>query len=245
MRAAVAVAGCVLLLGASQAGAEPPRSLRVLFVGNSLTSTNDLPAVAAGIARRAGRRLEYQTIAYGGFSLEDHWSQGDARRALASGSWDLLVLQQGPSALPESQVNLREWAARFADEARAHGTRPALLTVWPEGYRRSAIRDVVASYRRAAAAARADLLPAGAAWQIAWRCSSRFGLYGPDDFHPSLLGTYVAALDVYGRLFRAPISTTPRPTGVAASAARLARWSASVSLGRRPFSRRCGRHSPR
>jgi hypothetical protein len=64
---------------------------------------------------------------------------------------------------------------------------------------------VIASYRRAAAAARADLFPAGLAWQIAWRCKPALGLYGPDGFHPSALGTYAAALVLYGRLFKAPL----------------------------------------
>jgi hypothetical protein len=150
--AALAVACC------SAAAAQPPQTLRVLFVGNSLTATNDLPAVVVRLAAQSGRRLEYRSIVFSGYALEDHWQQGDARAALASGGWDVVVMQQGPSALPESQANLREWSSRFADEARAHGVRPALLTVWPESYRRGALRDVIASYRRAAAAARAELL---------------------------------------------------------------------------------------
>jgi hypothetical protein len=173
--AAVAIAALAAGRGA-RAEAQP---FRVLFVGNSLTATNDLPAVVAGLARARARTLEYRTIAFGGYALEDHWARGDARAALASRSWDIVVLQQGPSALPESQINLREWASRFADEARAAGTRPALLTVWPESYRRGALRDVIASYRRAAAAARADLFPAGLAWRIAWGCRPGLALYGP------------------------------------------------------------------
>jgi hypothetical protein len=186
-----AVLALTLVLGASSAAAAP-RSLRVLFVGNSLTATNDLPAYVAGLADASGRRLEYRTIAVGGYSLEDHWNLGEAQKALASRSWDVVVMQQGPSALPESQVNLRAWAIRFADEARSKGTRPALLTVWPESYRQYALADVITSYRRAAGAAGADLLPAGLSWQYAWRCDRRLGLYGGDGFHPSPLGTYAA-----------------------------------------------------
>jgi hypothetical protein len=159
----VAAIASAALAGDHGARAEARPPLHVLFVGNSLTTTNDLPAVVAGLARATGRSLEYRTIAFGGYALEDHWAQGDARAELASRTWDVVVMQQGPSALPESQINLREWASRFADEARAAGTRPALLTVWPESYRRGALRDVIASYRRAAAAARADLFPAGLA----------------------------------------------------------------------------------
>src|SRR5215217_3779683 len=137
MRALLAAAVVALVLPAGAADGAV-RSLRVLFVGNSLTQTNDLPAVAASLARSSGRRLEYRTVAFGGYSLEDHWQQGEARAALASGSWDVVVMQQGPSALPEGQAHLREWAGRFAELARANGTQPALLTVWPESYRGNA-----------------------------------------------------------------------------------------------------------
>lgn len=106
------IAAVALIVPGSAAYARVP-SLRVLFVGNSLTATNDLPAVVATLARSSGRKLEYQTVAFGGYSLEDHWNQGDARAALASRKWDVVVMQQGPSALPEGQAHLREWASRL------------------------------------------------------------------------------------------------------------------------------------
>jgi hypothetical protein len=231
-RVFLGVAALALVLAAAGSAA-PPKALRVLFVGNSLTFTNDLPAVTAGLARSHGRALEYKTIAFGGYALEDHWAQGDARAALATGNWDVVVMQQGPSALPESQANLRAWAIRWADEAAKYGTRPALLTVWPESYRKSALVDVIASYRRAAQASGAELLPAGDAWRLAWRCAPRLPLYGPDGFHPGSLGTYAAGLVAYGRLFHAPI-VEQRGT----RNRRLVQKAAARSLGR-PVVRPC------
>ena len=117
------VISLVALAVAGSTSAAPPEPLNVLFVGNSLTQANDLPAQVARLATATGRSLEYKTVAFGGFNLEDHWNQGDARTALATGDYDVLVMQQGPSALPESQVDLKLWAGRWADEARAAGTR--------------------------------------------------------------------------------------------------------------------------
>ena len=79
-------------------------------------------------------------------------------------------MQDVPPYLPEDREHLRIWASRFADVAREAGTRPALLTVWPDLERRSALPDVVASQRLAAQAAGAQLLPVAEAWQAAWRC---------------------------------------------------------------------------
>ena len=237
------VLSLVALAVAGSTSAAPPEPLRVLFVGNSLTQANDLPAQVARLAAATGRSLEYKTVAFGGFNLEDHWNQGDARTALATGDYDVLVMQQGPSALPESQVDLKLWAGRWADEARAAGTRPRAL-------------DGMARVLAAGCAFRCHLLvpagcrgrrrgvyPAGAAWLFAWQCRPALGLYGPDGFHPSPLGTYAAALVVYGRLFTAPlrVAALGKP-GVAAKTVRLLEWAAAKSLERKlPASSRCGR----
>jgi hypothetical protein len=158
------------------------------------------------------------------------------------------VMQQGPSTLRESEANLKIWAKRFADAARSAGTTPALLTVWPESYERPQIVTVMGSYRRSAKVAGAVVLPGGDAWWEAWRCRDAFPLYGPDGFHPSRLGTYLAALVVYGRLFgdsplRAPADLKRFGVAFATTAknARAARTAAATVLGVRPRSvPRCG-----
>src|SRR5262245_4444859 len=141
VRLSLLAALLVLATGTGARGQATPDPLRVLFVGNSRTATNDLPAEVARLATAARRPLEYRTVAFGGFNLEDHWNQGDARAALAAGDFDVLVMQQGPSALPESQVDLKLWATRWAEEARKVEARLALLTVWPESYRIDALSD--------------------------------------------------------------------------------------------------------
>ena len=57
-----------------------------------------------------------------------------------------------------------------------------------------------ASYRLAAQDVGGVLLPAGDAWLAAWRLDPSLSLYGPDGFHPSVAGSYLAALTIYGGL---------------------------------------------
>jgi hypothetical protein len=181
-RQAVWLVVCALCLGCSASETEPDGALRVLFVGNSLTYTNDLPGVVAAFGAAAEEPLVVETVAFPNASLENHWYGGEAREALASARWDVVVLQQGPSSLPENQAHLRTWTARFADEARTHGTEPALYMVWPSDARRGAFPAVVASYTQAAEAASAALLPAGAAWLAAWDAHPAFAPTGPTVF---------------------------------------------------------------
>jgi hypothetical protein len=197
-RLAAAIALLALLVACADTRAG--KRLRILFVGNSLTMANDLPEMVENIAKANGERIECLSVAFSGYSLEDHWSQGDAARAIAAGSWTFVVLQQGPSALPESRVHLRADVRRFDEVITRHGARTALYMVWPSSERRQDFDAVSESYALAAADVRGILLPAGDAWRAAWREDPSLPLYGSDGFHPSPLGSYLAALVIYNRL---------------------------------------------
>jgi len=75
----------------------------------------------------------------------------------------------GTSSLPENQLNLRDWTARFDTVVRATGARTALDMVWPESIRLEAFDAVSQSYARAADGVGGMLLPVGEAWRVAWR----------------------------------------------------------------------------
>lgn len=181
---------------------------RILFVGNSLTYANDLPQHVCALAQAAGREVVCESVARPDFSLEDHWNAGEARKVIARG-WDVVVLQQGPSALPESRVLLVEYAKRFDAEIRKAGGRTALYMVWPSRARAGDVDGVARSYAAAAKAVGGLLLPAGDAWRAAWRLDASLPLYSADGFHPSPMGTHLAALVIYRQLFGEPAPARP------------------------------------
>jgi hypothetical protein len=184
--------------------ASPSKSLRVLFIGNSLTSTNDLPLVVQALAKAGGKgkRMYVEAVTAGGANLEDLWNSGEAPRAISSRRWNVVVLQQGPSSLPESRVHLRAWTKTYAELIRRVGGRPALYMVWPGLERDAFFDDVRESYSLAAYDVNGIFLPAGEAFRAAWRRDPTAPLYASDDFHPSVAGTYAAALSIYGILYR-------------------------------------------
>ncbi len=188
-------------LSAVALGAPPQRPERVLFIGNSLTLANGLGAMVEALAREAGDvPIETRTVAVGGFSLEDHWTQGDARRVLAAGGWTTVVLQQGPSTRPASEALLREFVRRFAGEAARIGASTAILMAWPPRAGPGTIDDSSRSHRRAAADVGALLLPVGEAFRVALESSPRLEVLSSDGFHPSPLGTYLAAIVIHRAL---------------------------------------------
>ncbi|MDQ6893101.1 MAG: hypothetical protein M3167_10525 [Acidobacteriota bacterium] len=159
--------------------------------------------MVAGLAAAAGQRpLAWRAVLQPGASLEDHRKAGEARRAIRSERWDFVVLQQGPSALPESRVLLRRDAALFASEIREAGARPALYMVWPSRSRGFDFDGVSVSYRTAAREVGGLLLPVGEAWRAAWTRDPKAELYSADGFHPTAEGSYLAALVMYEALYR-------------------------------------------
>lgn len=198
----------LLLVGLLSCGSsgppDPGESLTVLFIGNSLTYTENIPALVEGLGHAAGLdRVRVVAVAKPDYSLEDHWNDGEALDSIAEGGWDAVVMQQGPSSLVASQAHLLEWTGRFAERIRAVGAEPAVYMVWPpaDGF----WDGVVAGYTAAAEAHDAVLLPAGRAWQAVLGAHPEIGLYSNDQFHPSRAGAYLAALVIFGGL-------TDRPT---------------------------------
>ncbi|MBL8985775.1 MAG: hypothetical protein JNJ80_05880 [Gemmatimonadetes bacterium] len=216
----------------------PEGDTRVLFIGNSLTYVNDLPAMVAAVARQAGNdKVSTAAVAYPDFSLEDHWNEGTARRALADHRWEYVVMQQGPSSLPENQVYLANWSATFAPAIRAAGAEPVLYMVWPSSPRSADFPAVRQSYRNAAAGVSGVFAPAGDAWTAAWETDPALPLYSGDGFHPSVAGTYLAAIVILNRVTGIDPLTLPAAvpgSGLPAATVRVLQQAARAALDRNP-----------
>ena len=199
-----AVATALVLVGAlasaaqspAVAGSAAPPARRVLFLGNSLTAANDLPALVQAMARAQGLAFDYRAVTHRNYAIEDHWTDGTARLLTAGEKWDVLVLQQGPSSRPESRAHLLQWSQTWADAARRDGTTTALYMVWPMQGQPDGFALVARSYREAATGSRARLFPAGEAWAAVLAASDAPTLYSSDGLHPTPAGTFLAAMVV-------------------------------------------------
>jgi hypothetical protein len=218
----------ILLFGVAacaNGASEPsgPHAKRILFIGNSFTYTNNLPEMVGALATQAGvNDLYIESVTFGGVSLEDHWNEGTARARLADATWDLVIMQQGPSSQPDSRVLLMEYAQRFNTEIRAAGARPAFFMVWPDITRQGDFDGVSRNYRAAADSTDGMLFPGGEAWRAVWRRDPVIDLYSPDGLHPTPLGTYVVALVMTGQITGKAIVGMPHDFSVNGMEIRIA-----------------------
>lgn len=190
-------------------GPLPEGGVRVLFLGNSLTYTNDLPRTIADMAKSVNDTpLVYRVIAKPNYALEDHFNDG-LEAAINGKGFHFIVMQQGPSSLASSGVHLSAWTTAINTLAVAAGARSALYQVWPAGGDPATFAAVRTNYREAAVAVNGMFIPAGQAWLEVWAEDPQLGLYSADHFHPSPLGTYVAALVNFEMLYDRPATDLP------------------------------------
>lgn len=175
-------------------------TLRLLFMGNSLTYVNLLPVMVDSLAAAAGIPIISTMMASPSYALVDHYDILERRALVQNGDFDFVIMQQGPSSLPESRVLLLDGVRLWNPLIRAGGARPALYAVWPEKARSNVFPDVSESYRLAAVEVDGLFFPVGDTWVETWARRPDAALYGPDDFHPSVAGTYAAAVVIVSML---------------------------------------------
>jgi len=196
-----------------------PKTYRVLFVGNSLTYVNDLPATlrAVAAAQPTPSKIETQTFVAPGGSLAERWEDGKAAAALGEGHWDAIVLQErggvlacmvDPAQRTQSDCRASDRAHReFAARAKAAGARVLLLSTWGPDAQYQAKLDRAA--KQLASRLDAQVVPAGATLRaLANRIGDKATF--PDGIHPSVLATLVMAV----QLHEAIVGAMPQATDV-------------------------------
>ncbi len=195
----------------------PPRTgevLRVLFIGNSLTYVNTLPAMVEALADSAKLRpLAWKMVAYPDYNLEDHWARPEARAAIREGGWDVVVLQQGPSSTTANRAQLIASTKLINQEIRSVNARAGLYAVWPQYVNLFTLEASAESYRLAADSVGGVLFPVSLAWKAAWQREPNAPLYANDGLHSSVAGSYLAALVIFQQLYqRSPVGLPARIT---------------------------------
>jgi hypothetical protein len=194
----------------------PVDGIDVLFVGNSLTYVNDLPATVAAIGATTGDVIRVSSAVGPDLALIDHLNgASDAVAQLRRGGWALVVLQQGPTPAGICRDSLVLWAAGFAPYLRGSPARLALLMPWAGVTHQDLFDEVRVSFEAASVGVGGVFMPAGEAWRSILQSNPDVQLYGDDGFHPSPAGSFLAALEIYERITGRDARTLPAQAFVA------------------------------
>ena len=187
--------------------------IRVLFVGNSFTFTNSLPALVHELAAGDTGATPIFSVEYaaGGWSLHQANEDEGLDKLLQEVHWDVVVLQEKSwvLSLPEDHWRRETYpAARdLHEKISAVGARTVLFMTWGyvRGDRWHEPHDTYAAmqarladgYSELGAELGAQVAPAGLAWAEALRREPSLHLWAGDGQHPGRLGSYLAACVFY------------------------------------------------
>lgn len=212
---------------------------KVLFLGNSYTAVNNLPSLVSSIATSLGDVLIYDSNTPGGYTFNGHSTNTTSIAKINSNNWDYVVLQeqsQLPSFPPAQVANdvypyadslnrmilendsctrtmfYMTWGRKNGDASNCPFYTPVCTYDGMQGRLR-------ASYLEMANDLDAEVSPVGAVWKKFRTDFPLVELYNPDESHPSIHGSYLAACTFYASIYhKSPIGAFV-PVGVSAQEA--------------------------
>ncbi|MEO6489791.1 MAG: DUF4886 domain-containing protein [Ferruginibacter sp.] len=190
---------------------------KVLFLGNSYTSVNNLPYLIAEVAKSAGDSLYYDSYLIGGYTLDQHYQDSNSLKKIMMGGWDYVVLQDQSQvpAFPDYSGsggrNLSTLIQKYNPCARTmfymtwgrKNGDASNCSSWPPVCTYEGMDSLLhLSYMQMAAANHADVSPVGALWKYIRQNVPGIELYQSDESHPSFSGSYAAACSFYSAIFK-------------------------------------------
>jgi len=189
------------------------QAVHVLFIGNSYTYANDLPATFAKLACSAGRKVETAMSAEGGWKLSDHLASSKTMDLIKQQKWDWVVLQDQSEipAVNDWRVQYMYPAARqLVPAIRKNGSNPIFLLTWAhrDGLPAAGLStyhemqtQLAVGYTSMAIELHVPIAPVGTAWEKNLSHPKPLSLWSDDGSHPNEGGTYLAAAVLYASTF--------------------------------------------
>ena len=207
----------------------------VLFVGNSYTFYNDLPNMVKQIALSFGDTLNYDQNTPGGATLQMHSTNTQTLSKISQQQWDNIIIQcqsQEPSFSPSQVSNdVFPYAQILIDSIESNSvcTEPIFFMTW--GRKHGDLQNCqsyppICTYTGMQERLRESYLdmtfnhnatcsPVGMSWKESIVQDSALNLYSPDNSHPNIYGSYLAACTFYATIFKkSPIGSTYMPIGI-------------------------------
>jgi hypothetical protein len=187
----------------------------MLFIGNSFTQRNDLPGLLAELAAARDISVAHQLISVGGASLRTHWNAGVAAKAIASGDYDYVVLQEQSTLPVKNAQRMAENVRLFAEAILRAGSKTVLYMTWARQHAPQTQQAITDAYSSIGRERGAVVVPVGLAWQSFLKEHDRPVLYDRDQSHPTLAGSYLAACVFLATLLKAnPVGIERGPAGL-------------------------------
>jgi hypothetical protein len=176
-------------------------SQKILFIGNSLTYTNNLPIILEEIGTIYSKKIDTEMVCHPNYAIIDHLNDGIIQQKIATENYDYVIIQQGPSSQEKGRKMLINDGKKIARLCSKYNSKLGYIMVWPSKRYYFTFDEVIKNHTEAAKRNNALLFPVGKYWKQYENRSHTIPLYGSDKFHPSNTGSFLAALTIYSTLY--------------------------------------------
>jgi len=212
VRISIVFALLVFLFPGQSVRAEEP--LKVLFIGNSYTSFNNLPGLVAALAEAAGgRKIETAKHTPGGCTFQRHFEGKRAVELIGQKKWDFVVLQEQSMMPVVYPKQMHQFARKLHSEIEKRGAKTVFFLTWARQHKPKMQDGLNEAYFGIARELGAAVAPVGPAWKNALAADGKLALHRSDKSHPNAAGSYLAACVFYATLMqRSPVGLPASPT---------------------------------
>lgn len=216
--------------------AQAQDSLRVLFLGNSYTSYNNLPQMVKDMSAGAGKTLIIDSNTPGGMLISGHLADPTSQSKISQGNWDYVVIQeqsQVPTidvfryndmypALTDMKMAIEQtnpcakiitymtWGRRFGGQQ----CDPSGTNCSPVFVDFNHMQDTLTSaYLEIGDLLQIQCAPVGVIWKNILN-DTTLVLHSADNSHPNLDGSYVAACGIFSSIWKIPAAGTTYTGGL-------------------------------
>lgn len=197
------------------------KTIKVLFIGNSYTASNDLPSLIENFALKNGDTMIHNSYLPGGQTLQNHLQDPTVIQHISQGGWDYVVLQEQSQipSFPDAQVatKFHPFANAMNDLVKQHNPCAKTMFFITWGRENGDSQNcpnfpplctyegmdslLTLRYTIAAEDNGALLAPVGPVWKKMRETNANVDLYSGDGSHPSVAGSFLAAATIYAVLF--------------------------------------------
>ena len=189
--------------------------MKILFIGNSYTFFNDMPAMLEALAKENGNGIIQHSVTKGGRHLYENLADGDVygekiKELISENDYDVLILQEQSFFAITGYDQFIYGIKTLKDLVGAK--RTILYSTWGRKTGSTKLEELgltseemteklTKAYKSASNITSSEISPVGTAFLKISRAMPEIDLYKPDLSHPSYIGSAVGTICHYRTIF--------------------------------------------
>lgn len=179
----------------THATSDSPQATKILFIGNSMTYTEDAPTQFVKIYSLiyGAQPLLVKSATGPGLTLREHLANKNTKKALQDQKWDYVIVQEGSQPAFHRPEEALESIRRIVKITQEDGGKPFVVMIPADRGRPEWQTKLNVFFRKTANELAIPLVPLGEVCAFCQKYHPELNLHNPDKHHPNKTGALLYA----------------------------------------------------